>query len=99
MINKSTLVLNTFLILLLPFISEASSQDTIHVISHKKVLVKTNPANWYISGDDANRVRYAMGLDQFMFKGINRGGAVNRRGYEQKQSEKDCRKHSEKLAA
>lgn len=45
---KTTFFSIALLILLFfTYTSKASSQDTIHVISHKKVLVKTNPSKGY----------------------------------------------------
>ena len=46
-IHKSILVIVTLMMLLFPTIIKASSKDTIHVVSHKKVLVKTNPAKGF----------------------------------------------------
>jgi hypothetical protein len=55
-------------------------------------LVKTNPAKWFISSDDANQIRYAMGLEQFTCRGINSFEMVMRHTYEEKQSEKETRR-------
>ncbi len=47
-IHKSTLVIIIIMMLFsYPFLTKASNKDTIHVVSHKKVLVKTNPAKGY----------------------------------------------------
>ena len=46
-IYKSILVIVTLMMLLFPTITKASSKDTIHIVSHKKVLVKTNPAKGF----------------------------------------------------
>lgn|GEM_PF-5951631 len=45
-------------------------------------LVKTNPAKWFISGDDANLVRDAMQLDQFTVKSIGITNTMNRNSFE-----------------
>lgn len=48
-------------------------------------LVKTNPANWFISGEDANQIRVAMKLDQFTVKGIGAINTMNRSEFEKYQ--------------
>ncbi len=46
-IHKSAVVIISLMMLLFSTITKASSKDTIHVVSHKKVLVKTNPAKGF----------------------------------------------------